>query len=136
MNKDYIPSIKTVNSVNICCKNIEMAKDINIAQQIYAYNGDKSNWYDRVYLCYQDTNSKNQNTYAAIKGFNCYRYDSFENADYSWRITKQELHKLELRHTMIPVCKWIPEILDKYILGWKLKKMYWGGQIYIYNKKQ
>jgi hypothetical protein len=35
------------------------------------------------------------------------------------------------------MCKWVPEIFDKYILGWKLKKIYWGGQIsigYGYNK--
>ena len=36
--------------------------------------------------------------------------------------------KLEIRHTMIPVCKWVPTFLDKYILNWKLRNMYWKGQ--------
>lgn len=29
---------------------------------------------------------------------------------------------------MIPMCKWVPEIFDKYILNWKLKNMYWLGK--------
>lgn len=94
-------------------------------------------WHDRVYLCHQDTNFKQQNPYASIKGFNCYLYSSFKNADYGWDNHRTELHKLELRHTIIPICKWVPKIFDKYILGWKLKTIYWGGEISIgsgYNK--
>jgi len=90
---------------------------------------DKSgkNWYDRVYLCYEDTNFKPPNTYSAIKGFDCYRYNSFENADYAWDNHRREFNKL--RHTMIPMCRWVPEFFDIYILNWKLRKIYWGGQI-------
>jgi hypothetical protein len=30
---------------------------------------------------------------------------------------------------MIPMCKWVPEIFDKYILHlWKLRNMYWLGK--------
>lgn len=29
---------------------------------------------------------------------------------------------------MIPICEWAPVILDKYILDWKLKNMYWLGK--------
>ncbi len=89
---------------------------------------EKNKWYDRVYLCWEDTNFKKPNTYQAIKGFNCYRYNSFESADYGWRNCCETEQKLEVRHTMIPVCKWVPEIFDKYILNWKLRNMYWLGK--------
>jgi hypothetical protein len=85
-------------------------------------------WYDRVYLCYEDTDFKKPTTYNPIKGFNCYRYNSFASADYGWnnhRVTEQ---KLEVRHTMIPMCKWVPEMFDRYILNWKLRNKYWLGE--------
>jgi hypothetical protein len=47
------------------------------------YN-DNNKWYDRVYLCYEDTDFRKPTTYLPIKGFNCYRFSSFENADYGW----------------------------------------------------
>ena len=94
---------------------------------------EKNNWYDRVYLCWENTNFKKPNTYEAIKGFNCYRYNSFESADYAWKNHKETEQKLEVRHTMIPMCKWVPEIFDKYILNWKLRNMYWLGKISIGN---
>jgi hypothetical protein len=34
---------------------------------------------------------------------------------------------IDVRHTMIPICKWVPIIFDKYILNWELKNMYWLG---------
>ncbi len=84
-------------------------------------NNNNNSWFNRVYLCYDDTCSPA----LAIKGFNCYRYNSFENADKAWHNDRKDLHKLNLRVTMIPICKWVPVILDKYILDWKLKKIYW-----------
>lgn len=92
---------------------------------------EDNEWYDRVYLCYENTDYKKANPYLPIKGFNCYRYDSFENADYGWNNHRETEQKLEIRHTMIPMCKWVPEIFDKYILNWKLKNMYWLGKIWI-----
>jgi hypothetical protein len=91
-------------------------------------------WGDRVYLCCEDTGFKNPGTTTAIKGFNCYRYTSFIHADAGWDKDRAEFHKLNIRHTMIPVCKWIPVIFDKYILNWKLKKIYWYGNINIDNR--
>ena len=86
-------------------------------------------WYDRVYLCFEDTDFKNPNTYGPIKGFKLYRYNSFQAADYAW---DEELtcnkDVGQVRHTMIPICKWVPVIFDKYILNWKLKNMYWLGK--------
>lgn len=103
---------------------------IDIELQVLDEVTDKcsKNWYDRVYLCYEDTNFKPPTTYGPIKGFDCYRYNSFKNADIGWN-NKTELYKLDVRHTMIPMCKWVPQIFDKYILNWKLRNMYWGGQI-------
>jgi hypothetical protein len=96
-------------------------------------DNEKSKWYDRVYLCYEDTKFTQSNRNSAIEGFICYRYNSFKNADLGWRNSSASLHKLNLRHTMIPICKWVPEMFDKYILNWKLRKMYWGGKISIYR---
>jgi hypothetical protein len=66
-------------------------------------------------------------TYSPIKRFNCYKYNSFERADYVWNITLYEYKDMKIRHTIIPLCKWIPEIFDKYIINYKLRKMYWLG---------
>ena len=40
----------------------------------------------------------------------------------------------DFRHTMIPICKWVPVIFDKYILNWKLKNMYWLGYHTVINR--
>ena len=47
-------------------------------------NKKPDDWYDRVYLCWEDTNFRQPTTYKPIKGFNCYKYNSFEGADYCW----------------------------------------------------
>ena len=89
---------------------------------------EENKWYNRVYLCYEDTDFKKPNPYSPIKGFNCYRYNSFASADYGWNNHRETEQKLEVRHTMIPMCKWVPEIFDRYILNWKLRNMYWLGK--------
>ena len=41
-------------------------------------------WYDRVYLCYEETNpprTRDLKINEIIIGFNCYKYKSFKNAD-------------------------------------------------------
>jgi hypothetical protein len=91
-------------------------------------NSNKNPLFNRVYLCYEDTDFYKANSSLAIKGFKCYRYNSFENADRAWNNDRKELHKLKLRVTMIPLCEWTPVILDKYILNWKLKNLYWLGK--------
>jgi hypothetical protein len=88
------------------------------------------NWYDRVYLCYEDI--EKPNTYSSIRGFNCYKFDSFEKADSSSRLLLFQRNN-EKRHTMIPICKWVPNLFDKYILNHKLKNKYWLGKISIYR---
>ena len=88
-------------------------------------------YYNRVYLCYEETKNKTPTIYGSIVGFNCHKYKSFQDAENQFFKDRKELHKLNIRHTIIPICKWVPEVFDKYILNWKLEKLYWLGGIYI-----
>lgn len=90
---------------------------------------EDNEWYDRVYLCYEDTDLKINLLHSnPIKGFNCYKYNSFASADSGWNYDKNIQQQLEeVRHTMIPMCKWVPEMFDRHILNWKLRNMYWLG---------
>lgn len=91
-----------------------------------------NDWFNRVYLCLEDTNGYEPNSYSAIRGFNCYKFNTFESADYAWRINYNSInYKNNIRHKMIPVCKWVPQIFDNYILNWKLRNTYWLGNISI-----
>lgn len=114
------------NRVNICC----LYQGI-MGLNKYEIKSNKNDWYDRVYLCWEDTDFNKPTTYKPIKGFNCYRYDSFESADYARDKHRDIEQKLVIRHTMIPMCKWVPKIFDKYILNLKLKNIYWLGKISI-----
>jgi hypothetical protein len=123
---------KTSNSQHI---------DLNTELEILAEVRNKcsSNWYDRVYLCYEDVPNNQPNNSLPIKGFKCYKYNSFENADNGWD-NVISLQKNDIRHTMLPICRWVPVIFDRYILNWKLKNMYWLGKHTLgisneYNKK-
>jgi len=126
MNTADIPCVKMTEQNNKYSENTITAIELELIDEFRCkYSSD---WFDRVYLCWEDTNFKPPTTYGPIKGFDCYRYNSFKNADIGWN-NKNELHKIDVRHTMIPICKWVPEIFDKYILNWKLQNMYWGGKI-------
>jgi len=123
---------KTSNSQHI---------DLNTELEVLAEVRNKcsSNWYDRVYLCYEDVPNNQPNNSLPIKGFKCYKYNSFENADNGWD-NVISLQKNDIRHTILPICRWVPVIFDRYILNWKLKNMYWLGKHTIgisngYNKK-
>ena len=50
---------------------------------------------DRVYLCYEDTDFKKPTTYLPIKGFNCYRFSSFENAHDGWNNSCKNEQKIK-----------------------------------------
>ena len=104
--------------------------DLNVELEVLSEVRNKcsSNWYDRVYLCYEDVPHNQPNDSLPIKGFKCYKYNSFENADAGWNKDRPEFNKMYIRVTMLPMCKWVPEIFDKYILNWKLRNMYWLGK--------
>ena len=93
---------------------------------------NNNNWYDRVYLCYEKIEDEKPNTYFSIVGFNCYKFNSFENANKNFNL-RSKFKRKNIRQTTIPICKWIPNIFDKYILNYKLKKIYWLGKISIYH---
>jgi len=123
---------KTSNS-----QHIDLNTELEILDEVR--NKCSSNWYDRVYLCYEDVPHNQPNNSLPIKGFKCYKYNSFENADAGWD-NVISLQKNDIRHTMLPICRWVPVIFDRYILDWKLKNMYWLGKHTIgisngYNKK-
>jgi len=123
---------KTSNS-----QHIDINTELEILDEVR--NKCSSNWYDRVYLCYEDVPHNQPNNSLPIKGFKCYKYNSFENADAGWD-NVISLQKNDIRHTMLPICRWVPVIFDRYILDWKLKNMYWLGKHTIgisngYNKK-
>jgi hypothetical protein len=136
-----------MNNADITCdKMTERSKtsnsqhiDLNTELEVLAEVRNKcsSNWYDRVYLCYEDVPNNQPNNSLPIKGFKCYKYNSFENADNGWD-NVISLQKNDIRHTILPICRWVPVIFDRYILNWKLKNMYWLGKHTIgngYNKK-
>lgn len=115
------------------------SKESFVLLNLIMKNGEpKSNeWYDRVYLCWEDTNFKKPTTHLPINGFKCYKYNSFSSADYAWKDLNKKEELSEKRHTMLAMCKWMPEIFDRYLLNWKLKNIYWLGKNSIgrgYNK--
>lgn len=127
MNTADITCIKIVEDTNKCISDKETIEDLSVLNEIYI-NKHSNNWYDRVYLCYEDVPQDQQNVSLPIKGFKCYRYNSFENADSGWNNYRKEYNNINIRSTMIPICKWVPNIFDKYILNWKLRNMYWLGK--------
>ena len=125
--------IRQIISQNIMLTGYDNIKPQNVKTQDHE-EYPMNRYYGPVYLCYEETDNKPPTTYGPIIGFNCYKYKSFKDADDGWYKSKHELHNLDIRHTMIPICKWVPEIFHKYILNWKLKKLYWLGGIYTYQQ--
>ena len=125
MNTADITCVKMTEN-NKYSQNSITAIELQVLDEINDKYG--TNWYNRVYLCYEDVRHNQPNDSLPIKGFRCYKYNSFENADYGWNNHSPEFNKMNIRHTMIPICKWVPQIFDKYILNWKLRNMYWLGK--------
>jgi hypothetical protein len=136
-NADITCNKMTERSKTSNSQHIDLNTELEVLDEIR--NKCSSNWYDRVYLCYEDVPHNQPNNSLPIKGFKCYKYNSFENADAGWD-NVISLQKNDIRHTMLPICRWVPVIFDRYILDWKLKNMYWLGKHTIgisngYNKK-
>ena len=99
---------------------------------IYTMSKDifMKNWYKRFYLCYEETNPINYPL--IIEGFKCYQFPSYELADKyydeNYNLRKNMSNK---RNIIISVCIFVPSFLDKYIINWKLKNIYWKGNIRI-----
>lgn len=89
-----------------------------------------SKYYNRVYLCTEKVTTKNTDNNFPIHGFVCKKFSDFEFADnYLHTIHNKD----KIRSAMIPICKWSPAWLDKYILNFRLKKMFWLGKHSIYK---
>ena len=89
-----------------------------------------NDWFDSVYLCIQ----KSESSYPQIDGFKCYKFTNFDEADnyFNKRFTEC---KLTHRHTMIPVCKWVPYRFHKFVLDYKLHNLFWKNNITLMIKK-
>ena len=90
--------IRQIISQNIMLTSYENIKP-KLTNQKEEYPTER--YYGKVYLCYEE----NPTTYGPIIGFNCYKYKSYEEANKASR----EMQLLDIRHTIIPICKWVPE---------------------------
>lgn len=88
----------------------------------------KKEWYDNVYLCIEKNGN---NDY--INSVKCYAFKDFDVADAFY---KKNCSKIKNRHTIIPVCKWIPFIFQKYYLNYTLQKLYWKNDITIFRNEK
>jgi hypothetical protein len=84
----------------------------------------KKEWYDRIYLCLKYTDINSPNSYELIKGFKCYKYHSLTDAYKNSPKVIKKYDNIEVGYMLIPVCKWVPNLFDKYILYRKLKNFY------------
>ena len=85
-------------------------------------NPNKNSWYDCVYLCVEH----NGNT-QVIGNFHCYPFESYEKADEYSKNISYIYQDNKIRHTMVPMCKWIPNRFHSYFLNKTLTNMYWTG---------
>ena len=112
------------NNSFIIIMNKEDFNVVNYLSVLYLriFRNPNSNYYNRVYLCVD----KNKPDDIILKGFNCYRFKNFQEADFYYN----KIHDstiAPLRSSIIPICKWIPLFCDPYILNYKLKKQFWLG---------
>ena len=95
---------------------------------------NNNDWYDSVYLCIQNSSV----TSPHIDGFKCFKFSNFKEADdYFNKTNNKNLpeNKEYHRHTMIPVCKWTPLRLHKFVLNYKLQNLFWKNNITLMVKK-
>jgi len=93
----------------------------NKINNTYGSNNNKNNntWYDCVYLCVENKDEKQ-----VIGHFDCYPFETYEKAIKNSRHMYQYKN---IRHTMIPMCKWIPKMFHSYFLNKSLQNIYWKG---------
>jgi hypothetical protein len=87
-------------------------------------NSNKNNWYDRVYLCVEHKGNTQ-----VIGNFHCYPFESYEKADEYSKNISYIYQDNKIRHTMVPMCKWIPNRFHSYFINKTLKNMYWKSNI-------
>ena len=106
----------------------------SLTENILTYNESNQpkkpnkEWFNNIYLCIEKDGDKQ-----CVNGFKCYNFKDFNNADTFY---KTKYANQNNRHTMIPVCKWIPFIFHKYYLNYALKKLYWKNDITIFRNEK
>jgi hypothetical protein len=77
-------------------------------------------WYDRVYLCVEKKPTWAIKNSVAVSGFECNLFDSLVAAEEFRRTTYSE-HR---RSAILPICSFVPNMLDTAVLGTKLKNRF------------
>jgi hypothetical protein len=80
-----------------------------------------SKYFD-IYLCIKYNNNKK---------YKCFKFDSFEKADEYYK--KNYNNVIDKSSTLMPVCSYTPSIFHKYILEYKLSKLFTQIDICKYN---
>ena len=114
---------------------VSLTKKSHITDSItYAKNNNNNNWIGSVYLCIQNSDKSSEN----IDGFRCFQFKNILEAEdyYNKKNYKILNDKIIYRHTMIPICKWVPFSLHKFILNDKLNRIYWKNNITFMIKKE
>lgn len=69
-------------------------------------------WFNRIYACIQNKdNEKNE-------GFDCYK---FKTAEEAFTFISIERLRFNNKNVLIPMCRWTPQIFDKFLLTKKLE---------------
>lgn len=98
----------------------------SVVFQFDANIDDNMKWFDRIFLCVENAKST---TYGPINGFDCTEFNTIRGANYAWLdMMKIDESLKERRHTLIPVCKWVPVPFHKYLINYHLKNIYWSGK--------
>ena len=96
---------------------------------------NNNDWYDSIYLCIQNSSLERP----LIDGFKCFKFSNFNEADDYFNKTnnrKISENKEYHRHTIIPVCKWVPLRFHKFVLNYKLQRLFWQNNITLMFKKE
>jgi hypothetical protein len=90
---------------------------------------ENKKWYNTVYLCVEKEGYSEK-----INGFNCYYFTNYNSAtNYFQKNQLKYNYNKNIRHTIVPVCKWVPNIFHKTYLNYKLKQIYWKNNITLFR---
>jgi len=88
-------------------------------------NNNKIDWYNCVYYCVENKNSKN-----SIDRFSYYKLQTIEEANIYYNYMKNcnrivnYKESINQRHTIIYICKWIPNRFHSYYLNKKIESLF------------
>ena len=75
---------------------------------------------------------KNNRITGQIYGFDCIKYDNFEDANkHKLMYTYDTYGTYENQTTIIPICKYTPSVIHPHILNCKLFNLFWQNKINI-----